>query len=80
MAKKHVYDWPDEVWALCEKLAEGKTGPEVVRALSHASRKVYATGMDKRFAAFSGKRGLSDVETAAYDIGWLTAWAVELNS
>lgn len=77
---KHVYDWPDEVWALCETLAKGKSGPEVVRALRAASAKVYATGMDKAFAKFSGKRGLSDAETAAYDIGWLTVWAAELNA
>lgn len=73
------YEWPEELWGLVERLAVGKSGPEVVKALSVASRKVYSTGADKIFARYSGRTGLSDAATAAYDIGWLQAWAIELN-
>lgn len=67
-----------QLYAVVEKNAAGKTGPEVVRALKRISEVMYGSGVDEALRKTEQKMKNWDNIADAWDLTWLTVLAIEL--
>lgn len=74
------YALASALWSRCEQLALKLTGQQVIAALDAASGKVYHVGYDDVFQSLRHGKKLTPAAVASHDVGWLTVFALELQS